>query len=175
MDCIETIMTRRSVRQYKPDPIDEQDLKIILDAGRMAPSAGNLQPCYFVVVKDAAVKAELKEAAFGQEQIGQAPVVVAVCVDPERSAGKYGDVGRNLFCLLDAANAAQNILLAAHALGYGSCWMGGFSGSKVKKILRLPDSFRAIALIPLGKAAEEPIIRPRRPLEEIVYYDTWGN
>lgn len=175
MDCIETIMTRRSVRQYKPDPIDEQDLKVILEAGRMAPSAGNLQPCYFVVVKNTEVKAELQQAAFGQEQIGQAPVVVAVCVDPERSAVNYGDIGRNLLCLLDAANAAQNILLAAHALGYGSCWMGGFSGSKVKKILRLPDSFRPVSLIPVGKAAEEPILRPRRPLEEMVVYDTWGD
>lgn len=172
MDCIETIMTRRSIRQYKPDTVNDDDLVTILEAGRMAPSAGNLQPCYFVVVKDPEIKAGLKHAAFDSEQISQAPLVIAVCVDPERSSN-YGDIGRNYLCLLDAANATENILLAAHALGYGSCWMGGFNGNKVKKILNLPENFRVVSLIPVGKAAEKPAVPPRRSLEEMVVHDKW--
>lgn len=175
MNGIDTIMTRRSIRQYKPDAINEQDLIAILEAGRMAPSAGNLQPCYFVVVKDTDIKSELQQAAFGQAQISQAPVVIVVCVDPERSSTNYGDIGRNYLCLLDAANATQNMLLAAHALGYGSCWMGGFNNNKVKKILNLPKDFRAVSLVPIGKAAEEPIAPLRRSLEEIVIYDKWAD
>ncbi len=78
-----------------------------------------------------------------------------------------------LWCLLDCANAAQNMLLAAHALGYGSCWMGGFSESGVKKVLGLPEDFRVMALLPIGKAAEEPDPRPRRPLDEMVRRNQW--
>jgi nitroreductase len=172
MDCFEAINRRRSVRNYKSDAVDDADIMKILEAGRMAPSAGNLQPCYFIVVKDPEVKARLHQAAMGQELIAQAPVVIAVCVDPERSS-QYGDVGRNYFSRLDAANATQNMLLAACALGYGSCWVGGFKDSAVKEVLGLPEDFHVVSLIPLGKAAGEPPAPPRRPLQEIVRWNKW--
>jgi nitroreductase len=172
MDCITALQTRQSIRQYQAEEPDKDDLRQILDAGRMAPSADNLQPCHFIVVRDANIRKSLQEAAFGQEQTVLAPVVIVVCVEPERSA-KYGDLGRNHFCLLDGANATENMLLAAHALGYGACYMGGFSEPAVKKALGLPEDFRVISLIPLGRPAEKPEPRPRRPLDDMVRWDRW--
>jgi nitroreductase len=172
MDCFQAIKTRRSIRSFLSEPIPEEDLLKIMDAGRMAPSAGNLQPCYFIAVTESQQIQLLKDAAFGQEHIGQAPCVIVVCVDPERSA-KYGDTGRNYLCLLDAANATQNMLLAATALGYGSCWVAGFSEKRVKKLLGLPEGFRVVSLIPIGKAAAEQEMPPRRPLEDVILWQKW--
>jgi len=172
MDCLEAIMTRRSVRKYKPDEINQDDLMTILNAGRMAPTAGNLQPCHFVVVQDAAVRQELQAVAFGQEIIAQAPVVIAVCAEPERSA-QYGDWGRTYLCLLDCANATENMLLAAHSLGYGCCWVGGFNEKQAKTLFNLPDDFRVVSLIPIGIADEVPEFRPRRELQEMLHWNKW--
>ena len=170
MNCLEAIMTRRSIRKFKSDPVKREDIMTILEAGRMAPSAGNLQPCHFVVVQDPAIKARLKEAALDQELIGSAPVIIAVCIEPERSS-KYGDMGRHYFCLLDAANATENMLLAAHALGYGACWVGGFIQLAVKEVLGLPEDVHVVSLIPLGRADEKPEVPLRRPLEELVRWE----
>ncbi len=173
MECINTIMTRRSIRKYKAEPVAQQDLMTILEAGRWAPSAGNLQPCHFVVVRDPARLKQLQEAAMGQETLDTAPMVIVVCADPNRCE-KYGEKGMKHFLLMDGANASQNMLLAARALGYGSCWMGGFSEKAVKQVLGLPDHFRVISLVPIGKADEDPEPRPRRPLDEIVHWDGWS-
>ena len=172
MDCIDTIKSRRSIRKYKAEEVDPQDLMTILEAGRWAPSAGNFQPCHFIVVKDANKRKQLQEAALGQELLNTAPLVIVVCAEPERSS-KYGERGMKHFCLLDCANAAENMLLAAHSLGYGSCWMGGFSENGVKKVLGLPDDLRVVALVPIGKADEDPVPPSRRPLDEIVHWDRW--
>lgn len=174
MDCLETIKARRSIRSFTSDTVPREVLLQIMDAGRLAPSAGNLQPCYFIAITEAELIKGLQEAALGQEHVGQAPCIIAVCVDPERSS-YYGDIGRNHLCLLDAANATQNMLLAARALGYGSCWIGGFSERRVKRLLNLPEGFRVVSLIPIGKAAVEPEMPPRRPLEEIVLWQKWSD
>ncbi|MGE5391853.1 MAG: nitroreductase family protein [Deltaproteobacteria bacterium] len=172
MDCLEALMGRRSIRRYKDDPVGEADILTILEAARLAPSAGNLQPCSFVVVRDPATRAQVREAAFNQELLATAPVVIIVCVDPERSS-YYGERGMNYYCMLDGANATQNILLAAYALGYGSCWMGGFNEAAVKKVIKLPDGMRVVSLVPLGVADESPVGPPRRELNEIVRWETW--
>ncbi|MBP8819744.1 MAG: nitroreductase family protein, partial [Syntrophomonadaceae bacterium] len=121
---------------------------------------------------DPAVRAKVQQAALGQELMGTASVIIAVCVEPERSS-KYGDMGRNYFCLLDGANATENMLLAAHALGYGACWVGGFIQSAVKEVLGLPEDVQVVSLIPLGIADEDPEIPLRRPLEEMVRWEKW--
>lgn len=172
MDCIDTILTRRSIRKFKTDPVDEQDLQTILEAGRWAPSAGNLQPCYFIVVQDEEQRKKVREAALNQESLATAPVIIVVCADPQRSS-HYGDAGTQYLCLLDCANAAENMLLAAQALGYGSCWMGGFSEKRMKKVLGLPEDFRVVAVVPVGRPDESPEPRERRPLSDIVRWERW--
>lgn len=173
MDAIEAIMSRRSIRSFQTGAeIAEDDLMTILDAGRMAPNAGNLQPLYFVAIKDAEQKQKIKAAAFDQELLGMVPVIVAVCVDPNR-CDKYGEKGRNYFSSLDAANATENILLAAHALGYGGCWVGGFDPRKVHAVLGLPEDYRVVSLIPLGKPQVQPDPPERRTLQDMLRYDRW--
>lgn len=172
MDCLQTLMSRRSIRRYKADPVKDSDILTILEAARMAPSAGNLQPCSFVVVRDPATRARIQAAAFGQELLSTAPVVIVVCVEPERSS-YYGERGMTYYCMLDGANATENILLAACALGYGSCWMGGFNEAQIKEAINLPDNMRVVSLVPLGVADEDPAGPPRRELEDIVHWEGW--
>ncbi len=174
MNCLEALKTRRSVRRFKPDMIPENDLMEILNAGRLAPTAGNFQPWEFIVVKERETIAALREATYDrQELMITPPVVVVVCADPKKSE-HYGERGMNYFCLIDCANATDYMLLAAHALGYGGCWVGGFSEKAVRKVLGIPDNIRVVSLMPLGKPGEgEPWDPPKRKLEDIVRWSKW--
>ncbi|MHA1616231.1 MAG: nitroreductase family protein [Candidatus Njordarchaeales archaeon] len=174
MDVFECIKTRRSIRKFLPDPVKEEDLNKILDAARWAPSAGNLQPWEFIVVRDPERKEAIARAALNQRFIAEAPVVIVVCANIPRTASRYGERGETLYCIQDTAAATQNMLLAAHALGYGTCWVGAFREEEVKRILNIPPDVRPVAIIPLGKPAEQPPPRGRYPLEEVVHYEEYG-
>ncbi|NIP67456.1 nitroreductase family protein, partial [Candidatus Bathyarchaeota archaeon] len=101
-------------------------------------------------------KRSLSQAALNQTFIEEAPVVIVVCVDKDRSGWRYGRRGTDLYCLQDTAAATQNLLLAAHALGFGACWVGAFREEKVKEILKTPDRVRPVAIVPVGHPAEKP-------------------
>ncbi len=174
MDVFEAIRGRRSVRRFKPDPVPDEDLEKILEAGIWAPSAGNLQPWEFIVVRDARTRDALCDAAYGQEWVREAPVVIVVCANTMRSAAYYGERGMTLYCIQDTAAAIQNMLLAAYALGYGTCWIGAFSEEEVRRILGIPEHIRPVALIPLGRPAEHPSPPPRRPLSSVVHYERYS-
>ena len=169
MDVFEAIKGRRSVREFKPDPVDDKDLEKILDAGKSAPSAGNCQPWEFVVVKDGAIKQKLVRAALGQSFIAEAPVVVVVCANIPRTSSRYGRRGAELYCIQDTAAAVQNILLTAYALGYGTCWVGAFDEESAAKAIKAPPDVRPLAIIPIGRPAERPIPTLRLPLKKIVH------
>jgi nitroreductase len=173
MDMLEAIVSRRSIRAFKPDPVPELLLDQIWEAARWAPSAGNLQAREFVLVTDLSVKRTLCDAALNQRFIEEAPVDIVVCVHAERSAQRYGERGRNLYCLQDATAAIQNILLAAHALGLGACWVGAFNEKLVSHALTLPRDIRPIALIPIGYPAEQPLAPSRLNLEDLVYLNRY--
>ncbi len=162
MDTLEAIHKRRSVRRYAPEPVPEEHLREILDAAVAAPSAGNIQPWKFYVVREFSVRRGLAEAAYGQRFIEEAPVCIVVVAIPEMSARRYGDRGWNLYCIQDTAAAVQNILLAATSLGYGTCWVGAFNEEDVARVLKLPEGERPVAMVPVGKPAESPPPRPRR-------------
>lgn len=155
-DVFDCIRESHSVRNFKAEQIPEPTVTRILEAGNMAPSAGNLQPWYFFVVQDSAVKNKLAAAAFEQEQISDAPTVVVILADPARSNEKYGERGAQLYCLQDSAAAAQNILLAAEGLGIAACWVGAFDERKVQEAVEAPPRLRAVAMICLGYSDEEP-------------------
>lgn len=172
MDCIKALKTRRSIRKFKADPVAPGDLVQILDAGRLAATAGNFQPWEFIVVDDPDRIRALYEAALTQELLLTAPLVIVICVDPERSS-QYGERGMNYYCHLDAANATQNMLLAAHALGYGGCWMGGFIEGRVKEALDIPENIRVVSLVPVGRPEGDPWNPPKRSLEEMLHKNRW--
>ncbi len=173
MDVFEAIRERRSIRAFSPDPVPDELLEKILEAAKWAPSAGNCQARDFIVVRDSGVKRGLCRAALGQSFIEEAPVDIVVCANEDRSAGRYGSRGRRLYCLLDAAAAVQNLLLAVHALGLGACWIGAYHDESVSKVLQLPKSWKPVAIIPLGYPAEKPWPSSRIPLEALVHRDRY--
>jgi nitroreductase len=171
MEVFKAIHGRRSIRAFKPEAVEEGDLKKILEAGIAAPSAGNCQPWDFVVVRDQKVKQKLVRAALGQSFIAEAPVVVVVCANIPRTARRYGRRGAELYSIQDTAAAIQNMHLAAYALGYGTCWIGAFDEESAAEAIRAPRDVRPVAIIPIGKPAEKPAPTPRIPLSRIVYED----
>jgi nitroreductase len=173
LDVSEAIKTRRSIRAFTDQQVADKEVEKLIEAARWAPSAGNIQPWEFIIVRDPKIKHGLCEAALNQVFIEEAAVVIVVCADPVRSSKGYGSRGTNLYCLQDTAAATQNILLTAQALGLASCWVGAFNEEEAKKVLRVPDELRPIAIIPVGYSAEKPQTRRRRSLEEITHHETF--
>jgi nitroreductase len=173
MDVFEAIKGRRSVREFEPTPIKEADLQKILDAARWAPSAGHCQPLELVVVKDRSQKERLACAARGQSFIAEAPVAIVVCANVSRTSRRYGRRGEELYCIQDTAAATQNIHLAAYALGYATCWVGAFDEDEAAHVIKAPAGTRPIAIVPIGKLAEEPSAPQRMPLSKIMHEDSF--
>lgn len=171
MNMLKAIKKRRSIRRFLREDIPEEVVMELLDAMRWAPSAGNLQPWEFVVVRDKRIKRRVAEAAYKQMFIAEAPVVIVVCANPSRSATRYGDRGINLYCLQDTAAATQNLHLAAVEMNLGTCWVGAFDEDHVARAIGAPRGIRPVAIVPVGRPAERPPPRPRRSLEEIVHRD----
>ncbi len=165
MDVLEAIKERRSIRKYEPKAVPEEKLTQILEAGRWAPSADNSQPWKFIVVRDEKIKNELARVAVWGSFLAQAPVAIAVVIDPRASNHPVED----------GAAATQNMLLAAHALGLGTCWIGSYDSGyeeRTKEVLGIARDKRLLALISLGYAAESPR-RGRLELSELVCYERY--
>lgn len=146
-------------------------MKRILEAAVCAPSAGNLQPWEFVVVRNSETKKALAEAAFGQDFIADAPVVVVICASTVRSASRYRERGASLYCIQDTAAAIQNMLLASYALGYGTCWVGAFDEASAARIVQAPAGTRPVAMAPIGRPAESPSRPQRIKLDKVVHFE----
>jgi len=171
MDLLEAIDKRTCTRSFSTRAPDEGLVKVVLAAAVRAPSAGNLQPWHFYVVRDEAVKVKLSAAALSQRHVAEAPVVIVVCADPETSARRYGGRGRELYCIQDAAAATENLLLAAGALGLGGCWVGAFDEKEVACAVEAPKGRRPLALVALGYPARQRSSRtPRLPLEDVTSF-----
>jgi len=170
MDIYEVIEKRRSVRAYKDEPVSDESLKKILEAGRLAPSAHNAQEYKFIVVKDAKKRKELAEAALGQRFIAQAPVViVAVSLNPESLMSSEVPA-----YAMDLAIALDHMTLAAVEEELATCWIGAFSQEEVKKVLNIPSRYKVVALLPLGIPDEEPGVKSRKKLEELICYENFS-
>ncbi|MCK4375909.1 MAG: nitroreductase family protein [Candidatus Brocadiae bacterium] len=171
MDALEAIKERRSIRSYEDREVEQEKLKQVLDAGRLAPSAGNRQEWKFVVVRDKELRGQLVEAASGQQFVGEAPVVIVPCaVDHDHVMS----CGHPSF-LVDVAIAIDHMTLAARELGLGTCWIGAFDQQKVKDILGIPASVEVVELLPLGYPTSWPGPRPRKSLDEVICYDGWAD
>ena len=149
---IDFILERQSCRDYKSEPLKEGDLQRLMETVRWAPSAGNCQPWHFYVVNSQSRKEELSRAAYGQSFIADAPVVFVICANADEAGRSYGQRGQTLYCLQDTAAATENLLVAATALGYGSCWIGAFDERAASKALQIPKTLRPVAMVPVGYA-----------------------
>lgn len=173
MDFTDVIRRQRMCREYLDRAIEPEKVNALLDAATRFPSAGHTQPQEFVVVEDAAIKQALGEAALQQMFIADAPLVIVVVSDTERSAARYGRRGVDFYSVIDGAFAAMLILLAAVDQGLGAAFVGAFHDDKVARVLHLPEHVRPIGAIALGYCAEPPERHPRRPRHELFHQDTW--
>jgi len=184
MEVFEAIRTRRSVRRFLDKPVEEDKLQKILDAVRMAPSWANRQCWRFVVVKDAAMREKISELSYvesffaplgykanpSKKGVAEAPVVIVACADPEQS----GVIWSQYYYLTDIGIASQNLMLAAHALGLGSVFVGVFDEEKLKELLSIPPNIRVVGVFPVGYPREEKKEGPpRKPLSELVFAGKW--
>jgi nitroreductase len=169
MEFYDVIKKRKSIRKYKPDPVPKDVLDRILEAGRIAPSAKNIQPWRFIVVKDKETKKRVAQACRGQNWMADADVILVACILNDIAWGRMG--GYMSSGPVDLAIAVDHMILAAANEGLGTCWIGAFVEADVKKILNVPEKVTVIALTPIGYPAEEAKDRGRKPESEIFSYD----
>ncbi len=181
MEVLEAIKTRRSIRKYKTDPIDNKTLAAVLEAARWAPSWANTQCWRFVVVRDSDTKGKLSdtlnETNPARDAIRNAPLVIVACAELGKAGLKEGKIvtDKGDWFMFDVALAMQNLVLAAHSLGLGTVYVGRFDAKKAASILGVPPGYCAVAMTPLGYPAETKEPRPRKELSEIVFYNKWGH
>lgn len=170
MDFSDLIRMRYSVRAYKSDPVAEEKLQRILEAARLAPTAANRQPFQIIVIHTEGREEALRRI-YGKDWFVQAPIIICACGLPEkgwvRSDGKnYTDV--------DVSIVMDHIILAATEVGLGACWIGAFDPDAAREVLNLPEEVEPIAFTPLGYPADEPGMKKRKPLSELVRYERWS-
>jgi nitroreductase len=173
MDIEECILTRRSVRKYKSTKVDIDKIAKILEAGRNAPSCGNVQNWVFIVVDDEDKKKAIAEACFEQYWIAQAPAVIVISAKPEEASRYYGIRGERLYTVQNAACAAENMILMAHGIGLSSCFVSAFDEDKIKGILGIVKEARPQVVLPIGYANEKPDIPSKYKLDNVAFINQW--
>lgn len=186
MEALKSIKTRRSVREYKSDPVDDKTVELVLEAGRWAPSWANTQCWRFIVVRDSKMKAKVADTLFRRpggfenpstKAVNTVPVLIVVCAQMGKSGCRPDGetvTEKGDWYMFDTALAVQNMVLAAHALGLGTVIIGAFDAPRAAEILGVPDGYSLVTLFPLGVPDEKPGPRPRKELSEIVYHDKFG-
>jgi nitroreductase len=170
MDVFTAISQRSSVRGYKAIDVEEDVLKKVLEAGRLSPSASNRQEWKFIIVKNKEAKKGLANAAFGQSFIGEAPIVLVACATESKAIMACGQPAYTV----DVSIACAFMILQAYELGLGTCWIGAFNEGEVKKILKVPESIRIVAMIPLGYPNQPPSQRVRKGLNQIICFEKYA-
>ena len=171
MGVMTAIKMRRSIRHYKDKPVEKEKIDRVLEAGRLAPSAGNLQEWKFVVVRNKRTREKLAIATYNQKFVKEASVLIVACA----TITDYVMECRQLAYPIDVAIAVNHITLKAVEEGLGTCWVGSFDEEEVKKILSIPDNIRIVTLLTIGYPKYVPGPRKRKRKEEIVVYEKWSN
>lgn len=173
MEVFDAIQNRHSVRSYLSDEVPREKLTKILEAARLAPSAGNLQPWHFIIVTDGQMRKKLSKGRYAKFLV-ESPIVIVGCGDRRVSPNWH---------LVDTTIAMQNMVLTATSEGLGTCWIGSFSEKQVKKILSIPERFRVVALLALGYRGKKTdlsrkvlhFFRRKKKLEKITSLEKFGN
>ncbi|MET1102046.1 MAG: nitroreductase family protein [Pyrodictiaceae archaeon] len=166
MDAIEALLTRRSIRRFKPDPVPLELVLKLIDIARYAPSARNSQPWRFIIVDDPSIKEKLSRIHGGAKPLMNAPLGIVVACVKDESPISY---------LLDCANATIYFMLAAHAHGLGTVWIQTLRNiDEIREILSIPENVIPAAILALGYPDEKPFPKPRKPVEEITFRNKYG-
>lgn len=169
MDFTALIHSRYSVRAYRPDPVPDELLTRVLEAGRLAPTAANRQPFRLIVLHTAGRQEELRQL-YHREWFRAAPLVIGVCAVPSEAWVRRDGVN---YAFVDAAIVMDHIVLAAADAGLGACWVAAFDPLAARQILGLPAEVEPVAFTPLGFPADTPRPKERKPLAELVRYERW--
>ncbi len=172
MDIDKAIRERHSVRNYSDKKVSLKDIVSIMDAGRLAPAAGNVHAIRFIVVEDNETKKKLAKAAFSQHFIEKAQYVIAICSDVKRIKKAYGERGL-MYARQQAGAAIENMLLKIVDLGLGTCWTGAFHDASVKSVLKIPEEVIVEALLPIGYSASKRVERKKHELDQLVHVGIW--
>lgn len=175
MDTLEAIQNRRSCRKYAAEEVDRELVGMILNAGRLAPSAGNLQDRSFIIVRKKHTRLNIAEACGSQMWMQFAPIHIVVVAEMKKNKQFYGIRGERVYSIQDCALAVENMLLAATDLGLGSCVVSAFDEDNLKRILSIPDDVRPQAVITLGHCAEEAKLTPKYTLEKVTWIEKYGS
>ena len=172
MEFFDLVKKRRSIRKYKSDSVSDKNIEYILNAARLAPSAKNRQCWRYVVVKDKKIIEKIASSRpESKEWLAETPVMIVVCADPNESSKREG---KELY-LFDLGLSFEHLMLAAKDCGLATCCIGGFDEKTVKDAIGVPENMRVVAFTPLGYGAEEKgEVTDRKPLEEIVFYEKYG-
>jgi nitroreductase len=174
MDVFEAIEERRSIRNYEDRPVEEGKIGTLLETCRWSPSAGNRQPWEVIVVDDPETIERLAHASLDQMWMKTAPLILAMCINRNIAKGTYAERGE-LYALETIGMAIQNVMLAAHSMGLGSCCVGAFEEKEVSSILRCLDIIRPVALITVGYSREHPPKPTRDDICHFSYHNYYGN
>lgn len=169
MDFYEVVRKRRSIRKFSDEMVEDEVLKRILNAARLAPTWANMQGVRFIVVKDPERVQRVRDAV-GQKWMKYCNMFIVVTVKPQQS-GQNGDLK---YFPVDAAICMEHLILAAAAEGLGTCWIGHFNEKKLQETLEIPKRSRIIALTPVGYSVYSPRPQDRKPLDEIVFLNKYG-
>jgi len=184
MTIIDQIHAHRSIRKYKPDPIPDDLLQNILEAGIRASSSGNMQTYSIIVTRDKSLREQLHKAHFEQDMVLEAPLLLTFCADFHRmrhwlrisnAPDNFDNFMSFMIAAIDAVLVSQNVALAAESVGLGICYLGStFSNcDQVGKILDLPENVVPVVGFTLGYPAEQPELRDRLPLDGLVHHDKY--
>jgi SagB-type dehydrogenase family enzyme len=173
MEVFDAIRTRRSIRKYKDKQVPWDNIVTIMQAGKYAPSAGNLQNWKFIVVKSDEKRNAIVKACLQQEWMEVAPVYIVVVAEPEKAERYYGTRGARLYTIQGCAAAIENMLLTAHSLGLGACWIGAFDEDEIFRILNLAEGKTVQGVITIGYADENPEPPPKYRIEHMVFFEKW--
>jgi len=157
----EVIQKRKSIRKFNAGSLSDEQLQTLMEAAQLAPSASNMQPYEFIIVKDDKLKAQLVKKGSIQPFVTKAAVIFIGIGDPSREKWYKVDIGI----------AIEHLALEATELGLGSCWIGSFDEEKVKEVLKIPAEKEVIALLPIGIPGQDPPARPRKSLDDLFYID----
>lgn len=185
MDVVDAIRTRRTIRHFKPDPVNDEVIESLIESANWAPSWANSQCWRFIIVRDVSNKTTIantlhriqvdgdlvKNAAM--EAIKQAPVLVVACAEMGKAGYRHDGAAltnkAESWYIFDVALAMQNLVLAAHALGLGTCIVGGFDADKVEKLLNIPSNMHVVTMTPVGFPSQPGVISPRKKTREVMF------
>lgn len=172
-DILDLIKSRRTVKYFLPKFVSWENIAKIVDAGRHAPSSGNIQNWKFIVCIESGVKQAVAGTCGEQYEVVQAGALIVVCNEVEKAQRYYGAKGETLFSIQNCAAAIQNMLLEATSIGLGSRWVGSFDEEELKKLLNIPEEVHPQAIIAVGYAKDIPPKPAKYPLETVVYFHKW--